>query len=442
MPDASSDALAKRTPEYAPERILALASAAARVLFVNGQTTEGTVAAAGRIARRFGCEATVLPHWEGLVIRLSDSRATYQEVVPVAPLGVDMQKVAAVNGAIDGLDARRIEPAAAGQAIAAAARMAPTPLWRFALLAGAGAAALAVLFGTTDALSLALIALSAGAGACLRRWIAGHSRNSFVQPLCAALLAGGVGAAATHFRVDPSNQLIAVCPCMVLVPGPHFLNGTLDLARARIALGSARLMYAALVIVMICTGLLLGLRLGGVGLPASGASNDVPLAADVIAAGVAVAAYGTFFAMPWRTLPIPMAIGMAAHALRWFVITAGHTGSVTGAFVACLVVGTVVTPVAVRLHLPFASIGFASVVSLLPGIFLFRMASGVEALVALGAKAPANLLAQTVTDGITALLTILAMAFGLILPKMGIEAAWPGLSAQPRPAMAAHPAGF
>ena len=85
---------------------------------------------------------------------------------------------------------------------------------------------------------------------------------------------------------------------MVLVPGPHLLNGAIDLARARIALGASRILYACLIILMICTGLLAGLALGGVSLPVSGPSFLVPLLYDVIAAGIAVAAYGTFFAMP------------------------------------------------------------------------------------------------------------------------------------------------
>jgi uncharacterized membrane protein YjjP (DUF1212 family) len=31
---------------------------------------------------------------------------------------------------------------------------------------------------------------------------------------------------------------------MVLVPGPHILNGAIDLARTRVALGIARLAYS------------------------------------------------------------------------------------------------------------------------------------------------------------------------------------------------------
>jgi uncharacterized membrane protein YjjB (DUF3815 family) len=178
---------------------------------------------------------------------------------------------------------------------------------------------------------------------------------------------------------------------------------------------------------MICAGLLVGLSLGGVSLPASGPSSSVPLGYDIVAAGVAVAAYSTFFAMPWRMLPIPIFIGMLAHTCRWLVImTAG--GSVeTGALGACLVVGIIVTPLADRLRLPFAALGFASVVSLIPGIFLFRMAAGLVALMAPGEKVSPDLLLGTVTDGATALLILLAMAFGLIAPKMLIEHFYPNI---------------
>jgi len=72
---------------------------------------------------------------------------------------------------------------------------------------------------------------------------------------------------------------------MVLVPGPHFLNGMLDLIRGRINLGAARLIYAVLVVVAISAGLLIGLALLGVSLPVEPAGRTVPLWHDVIAAG-------------------------------------------------------------------------------------------------------------------------------------------------------------
>jgi uncharacterized membrane protein YjjB (DUF3815 family) len=119
-------------------------------------------------------------------------------------------------------------------------------------------------------------------------------------------------------------------------------------------------------------------------------------------------------------LPIPTAIGMLAHAARWGMISAG-AGVEIGALVACLMVGIVITPIAARLRLPFAAFGFASVVSLIPGVYLFRMAGGFVDLVTLGDKATTVVLLNTISDGTTATLTILAMAFGLIVPKMCIE---------------------
>ena len=174
------------------------------------------------------------------------------------------------------------------------------------LLTAAGAAALGVIFGASHWFTLVLIAFSAGAGAALRRWLAGLSNNPFVQPFCAALLAGVVGAIVVRLQLSSLMRLVAVCPCMVLVPGAHFLNGAIDLARARIALGACRVGYACLITLVISAGLLAGLSLAGVDLPVSPPVAAVPLGYDVIAAGIAVAAYGTFFAMPWRMLPIPI----------------------------------------------------------------------------------------------------------------------------------------
>jgi uncharacterized membrane protein YjjP (DUF1212 family) len=400
---------------------LDLISTSARLLFENGQTTERTVAASEQLAEALGVRATLFPRWGELVLRLEDDVGSRYEIVAAKPAGMDMNKVTATMAAIDKVCAGRIDAAAMQSTLEGITRLPPVSIARFASFAAAGAAALGMIFGAAHLLSLVLIAFSAGAGACLRRWLAGMSRNLFVQPFCAALFAGVVGAITVQLHLSSVLRLVAVCPCMVLVPGPHFLNGMIDLARARITLGAARIAYAILITVMICAGLLLGLTLGGVSLPASGPSHSAPLGYDIIAAGIAVAAYGTFFAMPWRMLPIPILIGMLAHASRWEAISAARASAETGALVACLVVGVIITPIADRLRLPFAGLAFASVVSLIPGVFLFRMAGGMVDLVALGSKAPQELFGQVVADGTTAILIILAMSFGLIFPKMCIQ---------------------
>ncbi len=207
---------------------------------------------------------------------------------------------------------------------------------------------------------------------------------------------------------------------MILVPGPHVLNSALDLINGRVHLGAARLIYAVLIVAAISTGLL-GLAVLGVSLPIDQAGRAVPLWQDVIAAGVAVFAYNIFFSTPLTLLPWPMVVGMMAHALRWVTLTMLGASASIGAFVACLIAGAILTPVARRWRMPFAAIGFASVVSMMPGVYLFRMASGLLQ-IAGSAYTTLELISATIADGAAALTITFAMSFGLLIPKLIIDA--------------------
>jgi len=396
-----------------------LVATAAALLFNNGQTTERVVLSAERLGHALGTPLRLHPHWGELALQIGGT--PFSEMIPAMPLGVDMRKVLTVTTVVDHVCDGTLAHEEANAALTAAGRLPPVSTLRFTVFATLGGIALGVIFGALDMASLLLIALAAATGALVRRWLARLGHNPFVQPLCAAAVAGVVGAIDARFNLSQAHSLVALCPCMLLVPGPHILNGAIDLARARVTLGIARLVYASLIVLMICIGLLAALAAGGTTVPADTTLSVVPFAADVLAAGMAVAAFGTFFAMPLRLMPFAIIVGMIAHSARWALIVFGGAHVTIATLVASLVIGIIVTPVADRLRLPFAALAFSAVVPMMPGYFLFHATGALVALVSVGSNAPASLLASVVANGATAFLIILAMTVGLILPRMLYE---------------------
>src|SRR6266478_10250370 len=165
-----------------------LVLAFARVLHVNGESTDDTLAAAGKLGAHLGLRARVIPRWGELQLESGeDGHLLFS--VGAEPTGVDMDRVASALQIVEQVAGGRMALPAAMQSIEAISRAPPLPTWLFTLAAAAGAAALSVIFGVAHARTVALIAASAGLGAVLRRALARATPNPLLQPLCAARIA-------------------------------------------------------------------------------------------------------------------------------------------------------------------------------------------------------------------------------------------------------------
>ena len=97
----------------------------ARVLHVNGQSTDETVAAAERLGHKLDLRARIIPRWGELQLQAEDGDARLICAAAADPTGVDMDRVVSTMRAIDELGAGRLAPAAAMKAISAISQAPP-----------------------------------------------------------------------------------------------------------------------------------------------------------------------------------------------------------------------------------------------------------------------------------------------------------------------------
>jgi hypothetical protein len=117
-----------------------LVLAFARVLYVNGQSTDETLASAERFGHALGLRIKVMTRWGELQLQAQDTDTRLIAAVAADPTGVVMGRVASTVRTIEDLGAGRLAPTAAKEAIRAISQAPPAPTWLFTLAAAAGAA--------------------------------------------------------------------------------------------------------------------------------------------------------------------------------------------------------------------------------------------------------------------------------------------------------------
>jgi uncharacterized membrane protein YjjP (DUF1212 family) len=283
-----------------------------------------------------------------------------------------------------------------------------------AVIFALAAAALACLL-RGDVGAMVVGGVASALGLLARRALGRRHWPLFSLPFVAGLIGGGLGGVAIRLGWTHTASVCLTVPALMLVPGPHLINGVSDIFANYIVNGVSRLVLAAGVLLCAAVGVLAGgwlvMGLRDVG----DATADVvrlTLLTDVLLAGLAACGFGAFYNAPWRVLWISIVCGMIGHGVR-FVCLAQGMGLPGATFLACGTIGLLAAAAIIPQRLSFSSVAFAAAVPMMPGTLIYKSIAGAAHLSAAGSKADPADATATLVAVLQASLTVGAMAAGL-----------------------------
>jgi len=333
--------------------------------------------------------------------------------VSVPELRVNVAVSAEILAVIDSVCAGRIGVVEAARRLDGAVQAPPRHRRRLSAMLALAGSALAWLL-QADGGAIAVSGVSTGLGLLVRQGLARQGAGPLVLPFSAAFLGAALGAAAVMLGWTATPAQCLVVPALVLVPGPHLINGVTDMLDNYVHMGLSRLGLAAGVLAAGAAGVVLGAWLLPESTIVAAARTDATrlgLPLDVALAGVAACGFGGAYNAPWRVLWISVICGMTGHGIRFAVLEQGASQAVA-TLCACLAIGIIAGVAADRRRLPFAAVAFAAAVPMMPGTAIYEAIAGGIRLTRRSAD-PA-LAASILAALFTAAFVIMAMTAGLL----------------------------
>jgi uncharacterized membrane protein YjjB (DUF3815 family) len=259
--------------------------------------------------------------------------------------------------------------------------------------------------------------LATGLGLVARQELGRRHFSLLALPLAAALLGAALGGLVIRLDWTQTPGLVLIVPALMLVPGPHLINGILDLIDNHLPMSMARLGLAAGILLASTLGVVLGIELTLPGSlpPGRGADGDrLNLASDVVLAGVVTCGFAVFYNTAWRQVGLAAVGGMAGHGLRFLALEAGCRPE-AATFLGGLAVGVVSGWMARSSRIPFAVIAFAGAVTMMPGLHIYRALVGTLQLARMTNETDPAAMAGTLGHASQSCLEVSGLVLGLVL---------------------------
>jgi uncharacterized membrane protein YjjP (DUF1212 family) len=366
-----------------------------------------------RIARHLGVNLHTIVGYRQVTLVLADGRSL-QARVP--ELRINVAVSAGVQHVIDELGLNRIGLNDATKSLESLERLAPHHgRWVVALLFGLAAAAIAWLL-RADWGAIAVSGVSSALGLIARQELAKRSVILFAQPFVAGLIGAAIGGFAIRQGWTETSGLCMIVPALMLVPGPHLINGVYDMLENHMQTGVCRLGLAMSILVATALGVALGAWIAlGPATVSTMASEATPLTLplDAALAGIAACGFGAFYNAPWRLLWVSILCGVVGHGLRY--VSLDYVSVEIATFFGCLAIGVIANVAADRRHLPFSALSFAGAVPMMPGVFIYQSIAGAIRLSAADTAVDPTLASATLALSFKSMFVVGAIALGLLI---------------------------
>ena len=309
--------------------------------------------------------------------------------------------------------------------------------WLAALFLGTAASSLAGLLGA-DTGAAAVSGVASGLGLLVRYQLGRRHFALLALPLTAAFIGAVFGGLAIRFGWTGTPELALIVPALMLVPGPHLINGLFDLIDNHLPMSLSRLWLAAGIMFASALGVVLGieLTLPGPFFPEGVTADHLNLVSDVVLAGIVTCGFAMFYNTSWRQLGRVAIGGMAGHGLRFLALEAG-CGLEAATFLGGLTVGALSAWMARSIKAPVAVIAFAGAVTMMPGLSFYHGLGGALRMARFPDLADAATMAATLAHALQGMLVVSGLALGLILGARVVPAL-AGEPESPRGPRASH----
>jgi uncharacterized membrane protein YjjP (DUF1212 family) len=305
--------------------------------------------------------------------------------------------------------------------------------WLAALVLGVGAASLAGLLGA-DGGAAAVAGVASGLGLLARQAMSRRHCSLLALPLTAAFIGAVLGGLAIRLGWTRTPELVLIVPALMLVPGPHLINGLFDLIDNYLPMCLSRLGLATGILLASALGVVLGIELtlaDPFSLERGAGADRLNVVWTVLLAGVVTFGFGVFYNASWRQLGMAVVGGMAGNAFRWLALEMGWRLE-AATFLGGLTVGAVAAWMARSGRTPIAVIAFAGAVTMIPGLNLYRALGGALQLARSASTADPSAVAGVLGNAFQAVLVVSLLVLGLILGARAVLALAGERSSRPR----------